>query len=321
MKEAPLRARGVEPTVPEKLDALVAALLEKDPKSRPVDAHRVEHDLVALSAALGLPLPLEPEAAPASSRRLIAVLPPVGSQQWAKRLGVFEQMLTREGGAAPREAARTLDELRKQVRELSAMRESSAAEQQKLEEIDARGRDGRQRLGFAVDALGADASKARDELRAAQAEVERLSPGVKVGQAAFVEAHADAITWEGRSGLREPYDQLSAAYRRCADLVDAWLVVRKRERAAQGKLEDKERMVTDVDYQIAELRAALAKHEQNIDLEREASRKRLVDQSARGERLEGQLLQLATRFCEPLRARAHLGPLFQQLESEAAPAS
>ena len=103
--------------------------------------------------------------------------------------------------------------------------------------------------------------------------------------------------------------------------MDAWLVVRKRERSAQNKVEDKERMVADIDFQIAALRTALANHEQRIDQEREASQKRLVDLNARAERLEGQLLQLATRFCEPLRSRPDLGPLFQQLESEAAPPS
>ncbi len=321
MKEKPLRARAVDPKVPEKLDALIAALLEKDPKARPVDAHRVEQDLTALAQALRIPLPLEPEADPASSQQPMTVLPPVGVQQWANRVRVFEQMLARADGSAPRELARTLTDVKTQVKDLSSVRDSSTAEQRKLEEIDTRGREGRQRLGFAVDALGADASKARDDLRAAQAEAEKQSPAVKEAQATFVAAHADALSWEGRSGLAEPYAQLAEAYRKCAGLMDAWLVVRKRERSAQNKVEDKERMVADIDFQIAALRTALADHEQRIDQEREASQKRLVDLNAQAERHEGQLLQLATRFCEPLRSRPDLGPLFQQLESEAAPAS
>ncbi len=321
MKEKPLRARAVDPKVPEKLDALIAALLEKDPKARPVDAHRVEQDLTALAQALRIPLPLEPEADPASSQQPMTVLPAVGVQQWAKRVQLFDQMLARADGSAPRDLQRTLTDVKTQVKELSSVRDSSTAEQRKLEEIDTRGREGRQRLGFAVDALGADASKARDDLRAAQAEAEKQSPAVKEAQATFLAAHADALSWEGRSGLAEPYAQLAEAYRKCAGLMDAWLVVRKRERSAQNKVEDKERMVADIDFQIAALRTALANHEQRIDQEREASQKRLVDLNARAERHEGQLLQLATRFCEPLRSRPDLGPLFQQLESEAAPAS
>jgi serine/threonine-protein kinase len=321
MKEKPLRARAVDPKVPEKLDALIAALLEKDPKARPVDAHRVEQDLTALAQALRIPLPLEPEADPASSQQPMTVLPAVGVQQWAKRVQLFDQMLSRADGSAPRELSRTLTDVKTQVKELSDVRDSSTAEQRKLEEIDTRGREGRQRLGFAVDALGADASKARDDLRAAQAEAEKQSPPVKEAQATFLAAHADALSWEGRSGMAEPHAQLAEAYRKCGGLMDAWLVVRKRERSAQNRVEDKERMVADIDFQIAALRTALANHEQRIDQEREASQKRLVDLNARAERLEGQLLQLATRFCEPLRSRPDLGPLFQQLESEAAPPS
>jgi serine/threonine-protein kinase len=321
MKERPLRARTVVQEVPEALDALISALLEKDPKLRPVDAHRVEQDLAALSGVLGVPLPLEPEVDPASSHAPSTVLPPVSLHQWEKRLQVFEQMLAHSDGAAPRDGPRTLAEVRSKVNELSAVRDSSTAEQRKLEEIDARGREGRQRLGFAVDALGADASKARDDLRASQAEVLTLSPSVNEAREAFVKANAEAIVWEGRSGMLEPYSQLSEAYRTCAERMDAWLEIRKVERQAQGRVEDRERMVTDVDYQIAALRSALANHEQRIDSDREASQKRLVELNARAEVLEGQLLQLATRFCEPLRTRPDLGALFQQLESEASPAA
>jgi serine/threonine-protein kinase len=319
MKEKPRRARAVDPKVPEKLDALISALLEKDPKARPVDAHRVEGDLIAIANALRIPLPVEVEADPASSQQPMTVLPPVGVQQWAKRVQVFEQMLARVDGSAPRDLGRTLADVRTQVKELSGVRDASAAEQRKLEEIDARGRDGRQRLGFAVDALGTDASKARDDLRAAQAQVEKTSPEVKKAIEEFLASHKEIVFWEGRSGMAEPYAQMAEAYRTTAERVDAWLAARKAERAAQSKVEDKERMVTDIDYQIAELRAALAKHEQKIDQDREASQKRLVDLNARAERLEMQLLQLATRFCDPLRSRPDLGPLFQQLESDAAP--
>ena len=156
------------------------------------------------------------------------------------------------------------------MRELSAVRESSAAEQRKLEDIDARGRDGRTRFGFAVDALGLDASKARGEVRAARASLEQPRAGFDAARRTrYKEAQREVIAWEGRSGLEEPYAQLARAYRECAEAVDAWLAVRTRERAAQAAVEEKERTVTDLDYQIAELRAALANHEQGIDRDRE----------------------------------------------------
>ncbi len=321
MKEPPPKPRSLEPRIPEKLEALIMSLLEKDPKARPVDAHRIEQDLVVLAQSLGIAVPREPEEDPASSRPTPQPLPAVGLLQWGKRVAVFEQMLARAPAPGRKELEKTLGDVRRLVKELAEARNASDKTQQKLEEIDARGRDGRQRFGFAVDALGVDASKARDDVRAARADVEKHAPAAKAAREAYVAAQREVVSWEGRSGGHEPYAQLAQAYRACADAVDAWTTARKKERAAQVTVEDKERMVTDLDFQITELRTALANHEKRVDEERDAMQKQLVTMNERVEKIEGQLLQLATRFCEPLRTRPELGPYFQQLESEAAVSS
>jgi len=315
MKEKPPPPRAVDPRVPEKLDALVVQLLEKDPKLRPPDAHAIELELVGLSRALGIPVPLEPEDDPQSSRPPARTLPAAGVDQWVKRVALFDQMLARSNGAP--QLDRTLGEVHTLVRQLREQRESSAREQHKLEDIDARGRDGRTRFGFAVDALGLDASKARADARTARAQVQSLTADSQRAVAAFQVTQREAINWEGRTALQEPHAQLSRAYRACAEAVDQWLAVRTLERAAIAAAEDRERMVSDLDYQIAELRAALTNHEQGIDRDREAAQRRLVELNAGAERSEAQLLQLATRFCDPLRSRPELGALFQQLESDA----
>jgi serine/threonine protein kinase len=315
MKEVPPAPRRINARVPERLDALVLQLLEKDPRARPVDAHRVEHDLVEISRALRVSVPPEPEADPSSSRPVARTLPAAAIDQWSQRVEVFEQMAERAYGAnLPDAQARALSDLKRLVREFGQVRAASAKEQRALEGIDAQGRDGRQRLGFAVDALGLDASKARDELRAARSDLEAPAEAVRRATEAYVEAQRDLVTWEGRSAQREPYKQLAEAYRKCAATVDVWLLERKREREAQATLEGKERSVSDLEYQIAELRAALAKHEQGIDRDRDAAHRRAVELSARQELLEPRVLELATTFCAPLRARPELGPLFQRLE-------
>ena len=322
MKEKPPPPRALDPRLPERLDTLVVQLLEKDPKARPVDAHRIEQELVVLANALGIPLPPEPEDSPQSSRPPAAPLPPAGVHQWVRRVEVFDQMLARADGVSKRaDLSGMLGEVKKLVRELSSLRESSASEQHKLEDIDARGRDGRTRFGFAVDALGLDASKARGEVRAARSSLEALAQDSAKAAEAYKATQREVVTWEGRSGQTEPYGQLAQAYRACAEAVDGWLAVRTLERAAQAVVEDKERMVTDLDYQIAELRTALASHEQGIDRDRDATQKRLVELNSGAERAEGQLVALATTFCAPLRARPELGPLFQQLESDATASS
>jgi eukaryotic-like serine/threonine-protein kinase len=316
MKDPAPAPRSVDPRVPAALDALIVQLLEKDPRARPVDAHRIEHDLVAIAHALRAQVPPEPEADPSSSRPQARTLPGAIIEQWSRRMDLFEQMASRAYGAnLPDGQARTMEDLRRLVRELSELRAANAKEQRALEDIDAQGRDARQRLGFAVDALGMDASKARDELRAARVDLEEPEAANRGVAQAFAAAQRDLVTWEGRSGQREPYAQLAEAYRTCARVVDDWLVVRKRERDAQAVLENKERAVADLEYQIAELRAALAKHEQSIDRNREAAQTRAVELNARQELIETRVLKLATTFCAPLRTRSDLGPLFHRLEA------
>ncbi len=333
MKERPRAPRSWDPGVPLKLDTLVMQLLEKDPRARPVDAHRVEQDLLALAIALHAPVPPDPDKDPLSAAGAIFHRLPGGAEltgEWGARLDVFRERILRSQTArmadvtppparGPSEPEKTLGEMNALVLELASARQSSAREQRTLEEVDIRGREGRQRFGAAVDALGLDASRARDELRAAKIDVDRLAHQSKRAASAYETTAAEVLTWEGRTGFAEPYPQLADALRACAQSVDVWVTARRAERSAQGTLDDKTRTVTDLDYQIAELRGALANHEQAIDREHGAARERLLALNARAESLEGRLLDLAAQFCEPLRARPELGPLFRRLEAVAAP--
>ena len=121
--------------------------------------------------------------------------------------------------------------------------------------------------------------------------------------------------------MAEPYAQLAEAHRRCAETVDAWREARQRENEAKTRLAERDRVASDLEFQISALRTALSNHEQGIDKDRETASKRSIELSSRAEAIESTLLQLATRFCEPLRSRADLGPLFVQLEAQAAPSN
>jgi tRNA A-37 threonylcarbamoyl transferase component Bud32 len=337
IKERPRTPRSLHPGVPLKLDTLIMQLLEKDPRARPVDAHRVEQDLLALANALNVRIPPEPDTELATTQDAGPLVPPDPEipGEWAARLEVFGQMLARAQTArlagrpsvpspspapAPWRASDELElilgEMNVLVAGLSKATEASAHEQRTLEQVDTRGREGRQRFGVAVDALGLDASRARDELRAARIDFDRLAHQSKRAAAGYEAALRDVLTWEGRSGLNEPYPQLAESHRACAQAIDGWIAARRAERSAQTMLEEKTRTVTDLDYQIAELRGALASHEQAIDREHETAHERLLEQNTRAESVEAHLLDLAARFCKPLRARPELGSLFRQLEPE-----
>src|SRR6266536_286696 len=220
LKEPPPPVRKFAPQTPPALEKLIQSLMGKKPDERPVDAHRMHTDLLAICNDLRLPVPPEADAEEEPSSRRMTSLPPVAIDRWAKRTEVFEQMLARAfGGTAPPELSRMLGEVKTLVRAVAEFRVESAAEQRKLEGLEARGRDGRQRFGFAVDALGIDASKAREEARAAHAEVVPFTKATVDARAVALAARDEILLWEGRSAFAEPYKGLQEAYERGAEAV------------------------------------------------------------------------------------------------------
>jgi len=313
-----LRLRN--PRVPESLDVLVRKMLEKEPKNRPVDAHRIHQDLLTIVGER------EIEAPPTAGEEPASVAAPVtmaqgAADQWARRIFVLEQMLSRAYGAkarAPGELTELLDEVNKLVREVAKLRTEGMEAQRELERIDTRGRDKRTNLGNAVDQLGVDASKAKEDVLKAKETLERATAETTRSREKFGEAHKEVVYWEGRSGLAEPYSDLALAYRTVADAVDEWNAFRQEERRAQEATEVAERLANDLDFQLKELRGAAQKHEADLDLLRAQCQERIETSGTEADRLETELLELTTRFCKPLRARPELAPLFKELETEAA---
>jgi serine/threonine-protein kinase len=208
--------------------------------------------------------------------------------------------------------------LKAYVAEIGQIRGASVDQQRKLEAIEQQLREGRERFGRASDALGLDASKARQEARAAREGVAPYTDAVTQARELARKSHAELLHWEGRSGMAMPYAELSAAYRKTADIVDHWLGAVNLEKQAIAWAEAKEQEVTDLDFQIGEIRAQLAKFEQSLEAEHGALEKQVSDAGKRAGELEQALLELATRFCTPLRQMPALAPLFTELEADAA---
>src|SRR3954470_2531294 len=170
LKEAPVSPKKYDASIPTDLERLLMECLAKDAKDRPVDAHRVQGDLMLIAGAIGLRIPSDAFGDELESRAPARTLPPVAIDRWVKRTALFEQMLAMAfAGERPSQLNQLLSEVKDLVREISELRAKAITEQRALETIEARGREIRQRLGHAVDALGVDASKARDESKAALA--------------------------------------------------------------------------------------------------------------------------------------------------------
>ena len=323
MNEPARSLQALNSRIPTSLDELVGKMLAKDPKDRPVDAHRIHQNLLDLLKEREVAAPPTPEAEPLSAAAPIT-LAAGAADQWAHRIFILEQMLSRAFGnrqRAPADLTSILDEVNAVVREVVRLRAESLEAQRGLEAIDLRGREKRAQLGFAVDQLGVDGSKSKEELRSAHDAQKRAEDECAAARGRFELAHKEVVIWEGRSGFLEPWSDLAQAYRGVADAVDEWNAYRGEERRAIEAAGIAERNATDMDFQIRELRNALVKHEQELDEEREKCRARIESNGKEADALESTLLELTTRFCQPLRSRTELAPLFKELEMEAAAAS
>jgi eukaryotic-like serine/threonine-protein kinase len=319
MEEPPPPVRSLNGRVPEKLDDLVLRMLAKSPSDRPVDAHRVHQDLLDIIREREAVAPPSADEEVVNSAPVTLAAGP--ADQWARRMFVLEQMLSKVYGAktrAPGELTGILEQANNLVRQVVALRTESFKAQEMLEQIDAKGRDKRAQLGFAVDQLGVDASKAKEELRAAHDARVRAEEEAKDARERYQTAHKEALFWEGRCGFMEPSTDLAQAYRAIADAVDEWIALQHEVRKAQEVAESAERLANDLDFQLRELRLALTTHEQELDDARDKCESQIHAQSKDADRLESQLLELTARFCKPLRARPELAPLFKELETEAA---
>ncbi len=322
LHEKPQSASKANPKVPKSLDTLVLGLLAKHPKMRPVDAHRVHQDLRGVAEEQSIAIPPEEDEGP-SSERTLQVLPPSRDDPWQRRTNAIEQMLAQAyGGRPPGDAIRGLTEVKAIIKRIEQVYETCLSEQKKLGSLDSKGREGRTRFGYAVDALGIDASKAREEVRVARAMAAFLGEECTASSARYIAAHKEILVWEGRSAFQEPYEDLSAAYRAAANAMDTWLSARDEERKALEACEVHQRTLSDLEFQIRELRAALASHEQSIEGELARCEQTIIGYNREAEQLEGDALTLLKRLCEPLRKRPELkqdlATLFKDLEGEAA---
>ena len=319
LKEMPPAPRTRDPSIPAPIDTLIMELLAKDAKDRPVDAHRVHSDLLAIAGAIGVRVPGEVLSEETSSRGPAKTLPPVAIDQWAKRTAVFERMLAKAYlGPRPADLEHLFREVKRLVREIGDLRAKAINDQRTLESIEARGRETRQRFGHAVDALGVDASRARDELKAALGRSAAAQAELAARRDAMKPALDEILRWEGRSGLQEPYRELSAAYRAAADATDAWLIAKTQAQTAEREAVQRKTEVDDLEFQIKELRAALAAQSEGQEREQENFQRSVSEAGKHADELDRELLEMATRFCAPLRLRPELTDLFQELEADAA---
>ena len=199
------------------------------------------------------------------------------------------------------------------------LRTESLEAQETLEEIDAKGREKRAQLGFAVDQLGVDGSKAKEDLRTAR-DAQKHAEEECEGCARALRGRPQGGRLSGRAApaSSSPRSDLAQAYRDVADAVDEWIAYRSEERRATEAPRPRSATPTTSTSRSASSAPRSTKHEQELDDEREKCRGAIEASGKEADASSRSSSTLTTRFCEPLRTRPELAPLFKELEMEAA---
>jgi serine/threonine-protein kinase len=299
-------------------------MLAKDPNERPVDAHRVHADLVEMAVDADVMIPSVPESEAHTTRArhaepMVVSRATRDADRWKRRVGTFERMFDEAyGSSVPSAAMDQLVKVRALVPRIGELRRQIPEAQRALSEIAEKGREGRQRFGFAVDALGLDASKAKDEVRVVDAHFNVVKARTEQAKGRYEAAYKEIISWEGRCGFQEPTLDLAQAYRTAGTVIESWTKAREEERKASAMREANERAASDLEFQIQALRAALVAREKEVEAEQKAAEDRLLELTAQATTHETEFITLAMRLCEPLRMMPELWPMFAAMESDAA---
>lgn len=243
----PPAVRALRADCPEPLAAIIARLLAKERKDRPVDAHQVARELGALLGALEEaeveePLPLVRARVKTAPPKVVPLTP----EQWEHRASILGRALEQAypEGSAPAELTAMLADLRAATRRVTHVRRRRRTDVSALAGVDAGARERRESLGRAVEALGNDLSTARERLSSlraeaslAEAQIADLSFQIDAMRRSLQadEALTEAQRATSMRGLTASADEATEAERAAGQLARA-LVEHVRERPGVAPL-------------------------------------------------------------------------------------
>jgi serine/threonine-protein kinase len=321
LKEPAPSARSLNPEVPPELDQLVLQCLEKDPTRRPVSARRIAKVLGDLAASHPRPARVSGAFLARSQPSTLESAPPgrnvrfspASLERWERRVQLFSEMLSRVSQAGSGDLTPRLERVQATHAAMADLHGQWLREQEKGDAITTQAREAQGRFGRAMDAIGQDLTRAREELREAQdltAQHEAHAQGLAE---LFIALHADLAT----TGP-EPTPQLLDRYRDAVAALERSLGAADDLLRAQTYAASKETEVQDLDFQIEALRKQLERVSQAADDELAELQKRLERAGEGLAEMEEAMIHDAGELAGALRGHRELRDLFAQLETDAA---
>ncbi len=332
LREPPPSPRSLAADVPPDLDALILQCLDKDPARRPVDAHALVRGLTTLAIRYGgvvrkpSGVAIAAVESPPSTPPVSAVATRPGSQnrdsllshasvdRWQRRVGLLDTMLQRVSPAVlTPHHANLLGRVKSTVARMSGVHQQWLADQQRMDDVAVRTRDGQKRFGRAMDSLAQDLSTAREAALQAMDIAQQHEHHAGALTEAFTDAHARL-----GGAVAEPSEALVQQYRAAYDALDRALTAREDMQRAKTYAATRETEVRDLEFQISALREQLEKVSQAGEGESAEIQQRVEQTGGELARMETDLIRDASELVGSLRAQQELKELFAALEADAA---
>ncbi len=237
-----------------------------------------------------------------------------GLTRWERYRGIFATMLEVGFPGGPTEQARSgLSAIVERVDRLASLGKRASFELENHTSTTVRALSGRERLAAQISKATEGGEVIRKRIAAHKSEAFVCGERASEFKPRVLESHREVIQWEGRSGFTEPYQELATAYRNVADLITAWWEARQAQLEHNRGIEVEREKLRSIDGEVDEIRQSLRIHESNIGGELDAAEAALGALGNEADRIELELLDLASRFTAPLRSKPELGPQFSAL--------
>jgi chromosome segregation ATPase len=193
---------------------------------------------------------------------------------------------------------------------MSDLRQRSLREQAKIESIRTQAREAQARFGRAMDTLGQDLSRVREELVRARQTRDEYAQVLSRGGGPFAQIHAKVV-----ASPAAPTAELAQLYRAGLEALEGLARAMQEHQRALAWLESKEREAPDLQLQIDTLRAQLARLSQAAEDESTQVQQLVGQLGSELARVEQALMADAATLAEAMRPDPRMRDLFAELEA------
>jgi len=306
--------RAALAAVPAPLATWTLGMLSRAPQQRPENGQHALETLQEACRVAGVPPMVDPGRPSLTSTNELDR----GLARWERYAAIFRRMLeVGYPGGAPEQVQVAFTAVAERVERLASLSKRASFELGNHDDAFARALTGRERLASQILQTTAGGEGIRNRIAELKTEATTLGERSDEYKPNVLALHQEVIQWEGRSGFTEPYQELAVAYRNLADVVSTWWDARQAQLGRERDIDVEREKLRGIESEVDEIRQALRIHESNVGGELDASEAALAALGIDADRIEHELLDLASRFTAPLRSKPELGALFRELSTPA----